>query len=148
MQSTSKHKVNKASAGFRKLVVREEDGQGPLKDFVLHLLGRMSSSPPEARLQPLISLPLHWYSPMTVTMMFKKNSFLVLISKYSPFYVQATALSTTYCIRNDLLTQILAARYLGVGKRRRDDWATATVKRCVRAKCQSRAPFQNSLFCL
>lgn len=61
----------------------------------------------------------------------KRLLFLFLISKYSPFYSLATALSTTYCTKNDPLTQILAARYLGVVKRRRDDWATGTVKSCV-----------------
>lgn len=49
--------------GFRKRAVKEEDGQRPLKDFVLHPLGRVSSSPPEARLQPLISL----LSPLVLT---------------------------------------------------------------------------------
>lgn len=54
MQSASKRKVNKAHVGLK--VSKEEEEEGALTDFVLHLLGRVSLH----RQGPTRRLPLNF----------------------------------------------------------------------------------------
>lgn len=93
MQSTSKRKVNKASAGFweagseggRWTGACERLGPSPPRQ------GEFSTAGGSAAAFHLSSR--HWCSPMTVTVMFKKNYFLFPISKYVPFHLQPQLLA-------------------------------------------------------